>query len=463
LSDVGLSNAVARFLPDLVGRGNTLLAEKVAARLFLTQLGITLLIGFLIVSGRDSIASLFNEPQIARYLPLVGSTLVIAVMVTFLRAMISGTQQFRAKMRVDIAASLMLLTGIALLAVYNRLGVRELLYVDIGVGVFQLIFLCYYLRSHLSIGHGFGRFHEKSLHLIRYCAGVFFFTTLYAFLMQKVETFFITRYHNSEQIAFFNLSFNIAMSLLVLLPAALASVMLPTLAKSYGRNDRADMARTFTHSVRFMAFLILPIGLGGALIAPALIETIYGTAYAPAGEVLRVLLLSAMFSSIVTMIIPVFWALGESIPAAVWLIPNAALSICLAYLFIPRHAAIGAAFSNLIAQLSLGVSGIAYLRYRHGFFFPIGAYARIGVAAILVAILARLNILVFGPTLGLISGFLMAVASYVPALLLLRVVTVDDLNTADQLWDSLPRGASRPLKYATNRIRAYATVVVSES
>lgn len=462
LSDIGLSNAVARFFPELMGRGDTSLALKVAARLFLIQFSVVLLIGVLIVSGRELVASLLNEYQVARYLPLVGSTLVLSSMGTFLRAMLSGTQQFRAKMLIDIATSLALLACISSLLVYRRLGILELLYVDIAVGVLQLAGLGYYLKGYLSIRSGFDKLISDNLHLIRYCAGVFFFTTLYAFFMQRVENFFISRYHSSEQIAFFNLSFNMATSLLVLLPMALSSVMLPALAKAYGRNDRVDMERTFTLSLRLMAFLILPIGLGGAAIAPTLIETVYGAAYEPAGEVLRVLLVGAVFSSIVTMIIPVFWALGESIPAAIWLMPNIALSISLAFLFIPRYAALGAAVSNLISQLSLGLTGLAYLRFRHGFAFPIGAYLRIGGAAVMVGVVARFSILIFGSVIGLALGLLAAVALYAPSLLLFRAITTNDLDAMDLLSDLLPQRLSRLLKFATDHARSYSVIISSE-
>jgi O-antigen/teichoic acid export membrane protein len=149
----------------------------------------------------------------------------------------------------------------------------------------------------------------------------------------------------------------------------------------FSRQDGAGpvpIVRGFEMATKTVLTLMLPIGLGLALYAQPLIETLYGSDYDGAVTPLRILgVLCALWGLNTTMVTVLVTRNRPDVytaPALIALVPNIALSVIL----IPSHGANGAAIAA-VAAAALLVAMVVPRTAR--LFGPVG-YARILVAPI---------------------------------------------------------------------------------
>lgn len=122
--------------------------------------------------------------------------------------------------------------------------------------------------------------------------------------------------------------------------------------KRVGQND-------FTN--KFQALAVVMISLSALLafgllaFGPLAISLVYGSAYAPAGRVLRVLSFSAMFSTLNSLRDVYFLANGLNRYSFVFALLGAGVNILLNFLAIPLWGVMGAALATLLANVTTSI------------------------------------------------------------------------------------------------------------
>jgi O-antigen/teichoic acid export membrane protein len=123
----------------------------------------------------------------------------------------------------------------------------------------------------------------------------------------------------------------------------------------FSRREPDSIARGFELAIKTVLALMLPVGLGLALFAEPVIETLYGPAYDGAVTPLRVLgVMTALWgvnATIVTILVSRDRPDVYTVPALVALLPNLVLSVVL----IPPHGANGAAIAAVASAALLVV------------------------------------------------------------------------------------------------------------
>ena len=121
----------------------------------------------------------------------------------------------------------------------------------------------------------------------------------------------------------------------------------------FSRRDPAAISRGFEMAIKTVLALMLPVGLGLALFAEPVVETLYGADYGGAVTPLRILgALTALWgvnTTVVTVLVSRNRPDVYTVPALIALVPNLVLSLIL----IPSHGAVGAAIAAVASAAFL--------------------------------------------------------------------------------------------------------------
>lgn len=455
--DFGLANVVTKYWAELNGRKQKELANRLVLLLFATQTGLAFLFGLIIFSSSSQVAGLLGNQEIVAYLPITIIALVLAIVNSFLRATLAGMQRFKAKGMADIVTSVANIVGI-IIVLKNGWGIWGLLWLEVAVATIQVLIFVPVVFRHIEKWPGHLAIPKQTLRNIgRYCAGVFLFTTFNAIIAQRSETFFLSRYHSSEQIAYFGLAFNIATTVMTFIPNTLAVVIMPALSNRFGANDHKSMQAIYAMTVKYILLITLPICSSGIALAAPFIRLMYGTEYQTVATVLGILLPGAVIGSLTTPLLALFWALGKSHMATLWMIPTSLISLSLAFIFVPSFGAVGAAVSNSISQTVSIVIGVVYLSRYQNFRLPFNQIFRILTATIPVGIIIYFLTGQLPDMASIAVGTPAGVLVYLLGLMLTRAFTAQDFDVLEEAGEMLPRPVVPVHHFIIVKARAYLT------
>jgi O-antigen/teichoic acid export membrane protein len=211
------------------------------------------------------------------------------------------------------------------------------------------------------------------------------------------------------------------MGVAAIVSTSVTTLIYPRMAEAHGRKDAAALANQYVSSTNVMAFLGLPCVLGITALAPDLVETMIGNAYAPGLRLFPWLAIYGVFLILQMNTGAVFWSVGRPVFNFCWSVTLILSGAIGNLLLIPRWHAEGAAAvlatsTVLAAVLSwCGVAfcvrawpdfrriglfslcaGLMYLAVR---FFPVPFS---GVGALLTKV--AIGIIVYLATIKLICG-----------------------------------------------------------
>jgi O-antigen/teichoic acid export membrane protein len=207
--------------------------------------------------------------------------------------------------------------------------------------------------------------------------GIITFATMLSF---KVDTVLLSLWRSSAEVGWYNVAYNLIFTLLIL-SSGFNSALVPSLSRQY-RSDPAAVGRFYLNAIRLLWAVALPVAVGGALLADRLIVLLYGSAYAPAGPALRVLIWVLPALTITSLCGAITTVLHRERSTARINVVNAAFNIALNLWAIPRYGLMGAAVMTVATEL-LGLGQYLYL-LRDA--FPLRQLAHVTSAATMAAL-----------------------------------------------------------------------------
>jgi O-antigen/teichoic acid export membrane protein len=261
---------------------------------------------------------------------------------------------------------------------------------------------------------------------------------------RRSELFVMQHYSTDAQIAFYSIAFA-AVSGLAKLPETIEAITVPAVANLMGTGEHERVGRGFWRALRLLAVATPPLVAGVAVTGPALLNLLYGHAYAGAGAVLLAMLAPLLVQPMLTMSEAILYALERP-----RFIVKAGLAACvvdvaLAFALVPRLDALGAAIANGVSQLVAGVPCLVLAaRLHRPLDLAAGPLLRGLGLACAVAAAAGAVLLVFGtgavPTLAAVVA---GVAAFVALGAVVRPLPADDARwLAAALGDAGPRGVA---------------------
>ncbi len=224
----------------------------------------------------------------------------------------------------------------------------------------------------------------------------------------RSEVFFLKRFCDIRQLAFFSVAFSFA-ALAGRLAEPMSWASGAGLLVEHGRDPAA--ARRFAVTfLRYLALLVLPATLGLSVLGGPLIRVFYGAAYAPAAPVLALAAALAFVPSLAPPFQTLITAAGGQRLVLRVSLTAAALTLALDYWLVSSHCALGGALANGLGQGTAAL-GLLFVAQRHfGFLVPwpflgrLAAIAATTAACVwaLTTVVADFAAVALGPPLGVL-------------------------------------------------------------
>lgn len=210
-------------------------------------------------------------------------------------------------------------------------------------------------------------------------------------------------------------------TVIMIVPGMVAQVLTPTFARAFAQT-RLSFGGMFDRAYRYVFLLSIPAAAALAVVAPELLELLYGAEYAAAGDTLRVLAL-VLVSSIVYVVGPALVAMEQQgLVARIHAVQLAIVAIG-AYLLIPLYGAEGAAWSMVAGAVAYAAVYSRLMYDRVELPFP-----RLWTAKTLVAsaLVAAACIALYGRTHFAVVLLVVAPVAFLVSLVGLRTLSRED-------------------------------------
>jgi O-antigen/teichoic acid export membrane protein len=253
---------------------------------------------------------------------------------------------------------------------------------------------------------------------------------------ERSEIFFLKKFSNSVQLAFYSTGFQLS-GILLTLPWAFAGAANASLMVERGRNPQA-MNRAAVAMVRYMALMILPMTVGLAALSGPVIRIMYGFRYIDAIPVFALMTLLVIPKALVA---PAQWVLRAVEKQGFmvrWMIVSSIVTLTLDYFAIRRYGAIGAAWGNGLGQF-VAVAGLWwYAAHAERLAIPWSELSRMAGAAAIMGVVAYSIARLLPPLAALLVAVPVGIVIYAALLRALRSFAEEDGPRLRGLGAQLP-------------------------
>jgi O-antigen/teichoic acid export membrane protein len=209
-----------------------------------------------------------------------------------------------------------------------------------------------------------------------------------AFAWSRMEIFFLERSVGSHSVALFAVGLTLA-NLATQGPMLLTGGLLPYLAAQSGKDARHRIMEAYALGLRLLALLVFPACFGLAAVAPTLLPLIYGQDFAAAVPSATILLAGTAFAATSSVATTYLFAM-ERTRFVLWTGSVSAVLVVIAGLtVIPWFGPVGAAAARVVIQISVLIVTAWYIERVLHAPTPFVSLARITIAALICAIVAR--------------------------------------------------------------------------
>lgn len=358
------------------------------------QVGFTLIIAtltYLIFFQLNILEADFEKSKI--YILWVILSLLPAVLVNSLSSLMQGLQRYKEIFWVSLYSAfftipLTLITLLSIKDIELLLIINFLNYILTLIIYFILlkdILLKGLFRSSLKLEK------DNKKQILLYAISIYLIAIIDSVVWQKSEVFFLGILSTSDQVAYYSLAYGLASSLILVIAASFSSVLLPIYSQLYIKNASESIKRGYYNSTKLVAAIVIPLSFGLVVIAPTLVNFLYGAEYIGMIPVLGVLLVSITLGAIAGSGSALVYSANKQ-----WFIIKlglilAVLNIILDLILIPKYMAVGAALANVAVQ-SLGVIiGIIYIVKVLKVRFPLQDVLKIFFASMIMVLILILS------------------------------------------------------------------------
>lgn len=339
ISDWGLSTLTIRDLAREPDRTKEYLIHTVILRSGLAIISYLVLIG---------IALLLAYPrEILVLLSVCGLSIITNNILGAFNAVFSAHEKMYIPSIMGIIFStIFLITGAFCL--YLKLGLISLMIIIVSLSLINTIFTGWLLRRFLwPVKLSFNYVFDKRLlsH-----ATPFAILSALSIIYFRIDTIILSKLDTMEAVGLYNAVYKIV-EFLMFIPVSLLGAYFPQMSRE-ARYSINGLKKSYFRSTRLLLIIILPITITCTIFAGDIIQLVFGRAFLPATNVLRVLLWAVVIMYINAPLGNILYnsdRLPRFIPFAIL---NTLLNIILNFIFIPKWGYIGAGIITLTTEIT---------------------------------------------------------------------------------------------------------------
>lgn len=184
----------------------------------------------------------------------------------------------------------------------------------------------------------------------------------------KADTLLLSLYSGQKEVGLYGAAYRIV-EVLNSLPYIFAGLILPVLSSAWLSKNIEKYHRVLQKSFDLTIIAIIPLIMGGQVMAKGIIYMMAGKEYALAGPILQILLFAVGFVFISCLFTHAIIAIDKQKKIIIAYALTGASSLILYLWLIPRYSYYGAAISTVYSELAISIATF-YFVYRYSSFKP---------------------------------------------------------------------------------------------
>jgi O-antigen/teichoic acid export membrane protein len=173
--------------------------------------------------------------------------------------------------------------------------------------------------------------------------------SIFILIYFRIDTVMLSLMKGDPHVGYYAAAYRLS-EILTVIPAMFLQSIFPVLS-SYFNSSKSSFKRTYELSAKYLFYLALPLALIGTLVAPKIIQLVYGQEFAPSVPALQILIWAAALMYVTTV-------QGTTLIAADRQMLNTKISalcvvlnIALNFIVIPKFSYVGASLSTVATEL----------------------------------------------------------------------------------------------------------------
>lgn len=424
-ADFGTASIIVREISRRRGESSSLLAATLVLRLVTTLLASTGVIVVVFAAG--------VEPEFALPLAIATIAIIPTSLSTAFEAALQGFERMDLSAVADVVFSVAL-TAVGIAVVVGGGGVTGMTVAYLGASLVRLAYSAIVYRRLVSGLEGAGgswRFSRGRFRRLAVESFPVLYWQLVSFAYYKVDVLMIGAFRTEAEVGWYAAAYKL-FEVPVMFGWLAVQTLLPLMSRMF-YESKQNLVLLFGKAMKYIWVVGLGTAAGMAVFSPAVIRLLLPPEYEPAVNVLRVLGVSLPLMVGCVLFGSLFISMEVQRRMAKWSLLSLAVNLGLNLVLIPRYGIMGAAVATLCSEVvsfvvSYGFTAhyLGHVRFREVFLAPLLA---LGMALAAMFLLVGYSIPV-----AAVAG----AAIYMAALLILRVVTQEDLGYFRRLKEGGP-------------------------
>lgn len=182
-------------------------------------------------------------------------------------------------------------------------------------------------------------------------AFTFLLLTTLATLETQTDTILLSGFHDEKEVGWYGAATTIAYSL-IMFSQAYRFAIYPLMSR-YALQHPEKLGRLYSHSMRYLGMIVLPMIAGIALLSSQIVPLVFGSQFQPTVTVLQILVFTLFFVFLNEPNIRIMLVHDRQNQISLFLLASAGVNIILNLLLTPSWGAVGAATARVCSAMVL--------------------------------------------------------------------------------------------------------------
>lgn len=389
IGSLGLAEGLTRYLSQYYEKQDYLNANKLIKKAIILGFFVSILFAIIFYSAAELISiNLFHNANLTYYLQIFAIALPFVIISNLLLATIRARQKIKTySFLVNISQNALKLIFIFLLILvgFEQKAVPiSYLFSTIGLFILTLIF---FKKLNKYRGQKYDK-DSKPFSLqevLLYSWPIALVSLLYG-LLYWVDSLVIGYFGDASLIGTYNVAITIV-SLFGIAPDLFINLLFPFVSgKLVGKKDEI-IRDVSTQIVKWIFLVNIPLLFFIALFPETVIRIIFGSDFVSGSQALRILTISGMLTSFISIFTNLISAIGKTRVILFWFLTFTGVNFGLAVYLVPDYGLIGAATATAVSSILFFLASFTYVKKQYSF-YPINRalFRSITYCLILIAI-----------------------------------------------------------------------------
>ena len=389
-ASLGQIQSLNRFLPELRGANKLYLIRQLLKHVMTTRLFIIFITSVLFIVFYQKVLSLmglglYQKPIILFFLL---TYFILMNLNSVLNVLLIVNMEQRKLNILNVSITIIILVVILILIQFNWLQITIMIAILPGLEIIKFIYLLFnysvpsnvhkesYVPEYQELVHRFNKY-SIIMYLIQLSGIV---------LAYRSDIYFIGYFMTGSAVAFYMIATNLTTQAYSLIGTRNTGQMIfAAMVASYKQHGQQSLVKYFRYHLTFTAIHSIPILIGGLVIAPDLINILYGNNYISVNELLVMALIFECILKFGGAVSAVLAAL-EKPHYFLWTKTLIIINIILNIILIPRLGAIGAIIATGISKLIILSIEIILTKRLINISFPFKPVFKIIIASLIMGV-----------------------------------------------------------------------------